>query len=164
MTDISQEPVLDPEDVSWVDRGSDDEDKVEHEGRVREITGEAPNPRRPNAASGALQVRRVLTTRFCAMLICDTQAKSNVIDSTTPAHLLRWARAETSTRTGGIIGRSAGGSVAVTGHGKTKGGNGSFKEPRSAASSSSAKPKPITKQASMLSAVPSFSKRSKFGN
>ncbi|RPD67083.1 hypothetical protein L226DRAFT_529476 [Lentinus tigrinus ALCF2SS1-7] len=141
-----QARVFDPEDVSWADRDLDDEEEMRLESRVREVSAEAPNPRRPNVASGALQ------------------AKSNVIDSTTSAQLRQWARTEASTRTGAIIGRSAGSSVAVTGHGKTKGGNGSFKGPRTASSSGAAKPKPVTKQASMLSAVPSFSKRSKFGN
>ncbi|KAI0720188.1 hypothetical protein C8T65DRAFT_633751 [Cerioporus squamosus] len=138
--------VFDPDDVTWADRDADDEEEVELESRVREISAEAPNPHRPNAASGALQ------------------AKSNVIGNATPAHLLHWAKAETSTRTGAIIGRNAGSSVAVTGHGKTKDGNGSFKGPRSAVTSSAAKPKPISKQPSMLSSVASLSKRRKFGN
>ncbi|RDX55705.1 hypothetical protein OH76DRAFT_1452640 [Lentinus brumalis] len=138
-----QAQVFDPEDVSWADR---DEEELELESRVREISAEAPTPPVPNAASGALK------------------AKSNVIDKATPSHLLRWAKAETSTRTGGIIGRNAGSSVAVTGHGKSKGGNGSFKEPRSASTSNAAKSKPVTKQPSMLSSVPSLTKRKKFGN
>lgn len=59
--------MFDPEDVSWADR---DEEELELESRVREISAEAPTPPVPNAASGALKVRRVSSLpSLCAWLI-----------------------------------------------------------------------------------------------
>ena len=79
--------------------------------------------------------------------------------------LARWAKSEASSRTSGIVGRNTGGSAAVTGHAKAKGGGGSFKAARTAASASTAsgssKPK-LGKAPSVLSAV--SSRRGKFKN
>lgn len=78
--------------------------------------------------------------------------------------MAKWVKAESGSRAAGILGRSSGGSAAVTGHGKAKAGSGSFKEPRAPASSSASKGgrSKVAKAPSVLSAV--SSRRAKFAN
>lgn len=79
--------------------------------------------------------------------------------------MAKWVKAESGSRAAGILGRSTGGSAAVTGHGKTKAGStGSFKEPRAPASSSASTGgrSKVAKAPSVLSAV--SSRRAKFAN
>ncbi len=76
----------------------------------------------------------------------------------------KWVKAESASRAAGIVGRSSGGSAAVTGHGKEKAGGGSFKEPhpRASSSASTGGRTKVAKAPSVLSAV--SSRRAKFAN
>ncbi|KAI0660906.1 MRC1-like domain-containing protein [Cubamyces menziesii] len=136
-----------PLDTSWVENDGDSEDEMDVEMRVREVAADAVT----NATRGT-------ASRL--------QEKTAVLGEGDRARLARWAKSENSSRTAGVVGRNTGGSAAVTGHAKAKGGSGSFKGARpSAASSSSTSGKShakLAKAPSVLSTV--SSRRSKFAN
>ncbi|KAI0335542.1 hypothetical protein GY45DRAFT_1316888 [Cubamyces sp. BRFM 1775] len=135
-----------PLDTSWVEYGGDSEDEMDIETRVREV-----------AADAVTSTIRGTTSR--------SQEKSAVLGEGDRARLARWAKTENSSRTAGVVGRNTGGSAAVTGHAKSKGGSGSFKGARPSAASSSTSGKSnakLAKAPSVLSTV--SSRRGKFAN
>ncbi|TBU59144.1 hypothetical protein BD310DRAFT_849988 [Dichomitus squalens] len=140
---IEDARVFDPEDTSWIETAVGSDDEMEEEPRVREVSNEAVPARRPNAEE-------------------PMQSMSFGIDEANRARMAKWAKSETSSRTAAVVGRNTGGSAAVTGHGKSKMGAGSFKAPRAAASSSvTVKSSKISRGPSVLSAV---SRRDKFAS
>ncbi|KAI0638262.1 MRC1-like domain-containing protein [Trametes polyzona] len=140
-----------PEDVSWVEANEDSGDESDAGMRVREVTPDEKAKRPARTTDRDEPARKG-----------DTVGKADL------ARLNTWVKSETSSRTAAVVGRSTGGSAAVTGHVKPKvgSGGGSFKGSRASASSSTAgngkSGSKLAKAPSVLSAV--SSRRNKFAN
>ncbi|KAL1944220.1 hypothetical protein VTO73DRAFT_3405 [Trametes versicolor] len=138
-------PVFNPHDVSRWDDGSEDE--MDSDIRVKEVS---------------LDQRRDAAGRLGND--ADEPNRREAMGEVDRRRMAKWVKAESGSRAAGILGRSSGGSAAVTGHGKAKAGSGSFKEPRAPASSSASTGgrSKVAKAPSVLSAV--SSRRAKFAN
>ncbi|KAI0677470.1 hypothetical protein C8Q78DRAFT_1002861 [Trametes maxima] len=142
---------FDPNDVNWAEAGDDSSDEMDNGIRVREVERRELSPPHlkdngPQYKSGAVH------------------GQGDSMPKEVRDRMTKWAKSETSSRTAAVVGRNTGGSAAVTGHGKSKPGNGSFKASRSQASASAAASgksnAKLAKAPSALSAV--SSRRSKF--
>ncbi|KAI0650663.1 MRC1-like domain-containing protein [Trametes meyenii] len=142
---------FDPNNVNWAEAEDDSSDELENGIRVREVERRelGPPPLKDNGSRYKPQT---------------AHGQSDSMRKEDQDRMSKWAKSEMSSRTAGVVGRSIGGSAAVTGHGKSKTGNGSFKASRSQASASAATSgksnAKLAKAPSALSAV--SSRRNKF--